>query len=191
VRWGGRDRPVSLPALQVFIGCFGSAGPVSRRTEPFRPDAAIVAELAAGAVLVHEGTGDLLVLHQQDEDRWCFPKGHVDPGESLATAAVREIREETGLTQLRLDGEIAEVSYRFYNPRKGHNVYKSTVYFLARTPERNPHLEPIFDRSEWVSVSAARERMVYDSDRRVLEAAARRLSAAARGPLGSPDSEEK
>jgi 8-oxo-dGTP pyrophosphatase MutT (NUDIX family) len=146
-----------------------------RRSEPFRPDAPIVPELAAGAVLVHETAGDVLLLHQQDEDRWCFPKGHVDADESLTVAAVREIREETGFSTVRLDGELDEVSYRFYDPKKGRNVYKSTVYFLARTPERVPHPEPIFDRCEWVSLDVARERVPFDTDRRVLEAVARRL----------------
>jgi 8-oxo-dGTP pyrophosphatase MutT (NUDIX family) len=149
---------------------------VPRRTELFRPDAPIVPELAAGAVLVHIAKGDLLLLHQRDEDRWCFPKGHVDPGESLAHAAVREIQEETGFHGIELDGELGEVSYRFYDPNKGHNVYKSTVYFIARTPEREPSLEPTFDRSEWVSLATALERVPYDTDRRMLEAARRRLS---------------
>jgi 8-oxo-dGTP pyrophosphatase MutT (NUDIX family) len=147
---------------------------VPRRSEPFRPDAPIAAELAAGAVLVHETEGDLLLLHQQDEDRWCFPKGHVDPGESLAEAAMREIREETGLTTIRLEGELDEVSYRFFDPKKGRNVHKTTVYFLARTPDRNPRLESIFDRFEWVSLSVARARVPFDTDRRVLDALAHR-----------------
>jgi 8-oxo-dGTP pyrophosphatase MutT (NUDIX family) len=119
----------------------------------------------------------VLLLHQTDEDRWCFPKGHVDPGESLSTAAAREIREETGLTSVTLDGELGEVSYRFYNPRKGHNVYKTTVYFLARTPETTAHPEAIFDRYEWVGLPVALERVPYETDRRMLEVLARRLGA--------------
>lgn len=117
----------------------------------------------------------MLLLHQTDEDRWCFPKGHVDPGESLPTAAAREIREETGLTSVTLDGELGEVSYRFYDPQKGRNVYKTTVYFLARTPERSARPEPIFDRFEWVSVPTAIKRVPYDTDRRMLKTLARRL----------------
>lgn len=95
----------------------------------------------------------------------------------MTRAALREIREETGLTALTLLGELGEVSYRFYDPKKGHNVYKSTVYFLARTEERVVHLEPLFDRSEWVDVPTARGRVPFDTDRQILDAAARRLSA--------------
>ena len=63
---------------------------MGKRSEPYRPDAAIVPELAAGAIVVHDPSGEILLLHELEEDRWCFPKGHVDPGESLGAAALRE-----------------------------------------------------------------------------------------------------
>ena len=144
--------------------------------EPYRPDAPIVAELAAGAVIVSDDEHEVLLLHQQDEDRWCFPKGHVDPGESLRESALREIREETGLSAVELDSELGEVSYRFFRRSSGQNVYKSVVYFLARTRERTVRPERIFDRYDWLSVTTALGRIRYDTDRRILEAAAQRLT---------------
>ncbi len=144
--------------------------------EPYRPDAPIVAELAAGAVIVSDDEREVLLLHQRDEDRWCFPKGHVDPGESLREGALREIREETGLSAVELDSELGEVSYRFFRSSSGQNVYKSVVYFLARTRERTVRPEPIFDRFDWVPVTTALDRIRYDTDRRILEAAAQRLT---------------
>ncbi len=151
----------------------GLGGPVPPRSEPYRPTAPIVAELAAGAVLLSESGQETLLLHQRDEDRWCFPKGHVDPGESLAEAALREIREETGLSAVRLGREVDEVSYRFYQPRTQRNVQKTVVYFLAFTPERSAHPEKIFDRAEWLDLAAARDRVKFPTDRRVIEAVLR------------------
>ena len=152
------------------------------KSEPYRPDAAIIAELAAGAVLLDEDSLETLLLHQRDEDRWCFPKGHVDPGESLAEAALREIREETGLSSIRLDAEVAEVSYRFYRPKTRENVHKTTVYFLAFTAERSAHPEKMFDRAEWFDLEAARARVKYPTDRRVIDAALRHRQRTAGTP---------
>ncbi len=128
-------------------------------------------------VLVHRPPGELLLLHQRDEDRWCLPKGHVDPGESLGTAARRETQEETGIAKVELSEELGEVSYRFYRPKDGVNVYKTVVYFLASTEERTAHPEAIFDRYEWTKPEVGVDRVAFATDRRMLEAARRRLSA--------------
>ncbi len=145
------------------------------RGEPFRPDEPVVPELAAGVVLVHEEVRDLLLLHQRDEDRWCLPKGHVDPGESLAATALRETREETGIDAVVLGEELGEVAYRFYRPRDGTNVYKLVVYYLAFTKERAAHPEKTFDRYEWARLPAARARVPFETDRHMIDAAGRRL----------------
>ncbi len=143
---------------------------MTARSAPYRASAPIVAELAAGAVVLSEDGRETLLLHQRDEDRWCFPKGHVDAGESLAAAAVREIREETGLNDVRLGAEVDVVSYRFYRPASNVNVFKTVVYFLGHTRERTVRPERIFDRAEWVDLDRAGKVVKYETDRHVLEA---------------------
>ena len=144
---------------------------MSRSTEPYRPEAPIVPELAAGVVIFGVPDGKVFLLHQADEDRWCLPKGHVDPGESLASAALREVREEAGFEHVELEEELREVAYRFYHPRRALNIHKTVVYFLGRTSERTARLESTFDRSEWVDPAEAVRRAQYSTDREVLEAA--------------------
>lgn len=117
----------------------------------------------------------MLVLHERTEDRWGFPKGHVDPGESLLEAARREIAEEAGLTELDLREEVGEVSYRFYDPRRQLNVFKTSVYFLATTVQTRTTLEPIFDEARWEPVAVARTLVRFETDRRILDAAAKLL----------------
>ena len=155
-----------------------------RTTGPSRADRPAVAEVAAGAVVVEDARGAVLLLHHVDEDRWCLPKGHIEQGESVVDAARREITEETGLATFRLGEEIGEVAYRFYDPRRDLSVFKTTIYFLAFTSETRVRPEPLFDRHEWLEPSAARARVAYDSDREILARAARLLEDRRSG--GSP-----
>ena len=141
----------------------------------YRPDRPIVPEIAAGAVVVHRATGTICLLLYREEQRWALPKGHVDPGESLAATAVREVREETGISELDQRDEVAEVHYRFYDAKRALNVAKSTVYFLAYTPEHELRTEPIFERGEWVEIAEATRRVPFETDRYVLARAAERL----------------
>ena len=142
-----------------------------RTTEAFRAEAPAVAELAAGAVVVDASTREVLLLHHRDEDRWCFPKGHVEAGESIRAAALREVREETGLLHVVIGEEVAESTYRFYDPARRLSVVKTSIYFLGLTTVREVRLEPLFDRHAWVASAAARVRLAYPADQGVLDAA--------------------
>lgn len=136
---------------------------------PYRPGAPMVAELASGAVVVRGGK--VLLLHDHREDRWCLPKGHVDPGESLEEAAIREVREEAGLDGVRLEGELGEVSYRFFSGSRRVNVHKTSVYFLAASSAGAVRTEPIFDRYSWSTFAEALELLRYETDRTTVERA--------------------
>lgn len=49
-------------------------------------------------VVVVNTKGDILLIRRSDNDNWAVPGGAIDIGESLAEAAVRETKEETGIT---------------------------------------------------------------------------------------------
>ncbi|MCI4347956.1 MAG: NUDIX domain-containing protein [Thermoplasmata archaeon] len=148
---------------------------MARGSLPFRADRPAVVELAAGAVVVDSRAHRFLLLHEPTEDRWCFPKGHVEAGESLLGAAKREVAEETGLENLDFRGELGEVTYRFYNPRRDRNVLKTSVYFLALAENGRLKLESTFDEARWEPAAVAASLLRFETDRRMLAAAVNQL----------------
>lgn len=142
---------------------------MKRGTLPFRGDRPARAELAAGGALVDLARSQVLLLHHREEDRWCFPKGHVEPGETVEGAALREVEEETGLKGVGLGPELGLVVYRFYQPKKDRSVVKVVVYFLMPASVRPVRPERIFDQGRWFDIEAAAEVLEFDSDKEVLE----------------------
>lgn len=74
---------------------------------------------AAGGVVWRRGAGamvELAVVHRPRYDDWSFPKGKLDPGETFAQAARREVAEETGL-EVVVGPELPEVRYTDHRGR--------------------------------------------------------------------------
>lgn len=94
-------------------------------------------------------------------------KGHVERDETERETAVREIREETGLTVDFLDGFRQVIAY---SPKPGH--WKEVVFFLARSRGGRITCQPeeVAD-ARFLPFDAAMERLTHPSDRDVLAAA--------------------
>ena len=92
------------------------------------------AERPAARILLLDGTGRILLFRFDPGDRppfWCTPGGAVDPGESYAEAARRELREETGI-ELDCGPEVARRHVEFVTI-EGVPVTADERYFLVRT----------------------------------------------------------
>lgn len=124
---------------------------------------------AAGAVLWRPGTDgapEVAVVHRPRYDDWSLPKGKLDPGETAAHAAAREVLEETGFGCV-LSGFLSRVSYEV--PGAGGGTGKQVDYFIARAGDGHFEVNDEVDDLVWAALPKARELLNYPQDRHVLD----------------------
>ncbi len=107
-------------------------------------------EHAAGIVVYClEGAEPVfLLLKNASHGTWGFPKGHVEPGESEQQAALRELKEETGVEKIFIHpGFRMDDSYSFASDSR--IIDKDVVYFLGRAPSTDIRISKEHSESRW------------------------------------------
>lgn len=108
---------------------------------------------------------------------WDFPKGHLEKGEDDLSAALRELQEETGITDARpLDGFHHEITY-FFRDRKKGLIRKTVVFFLGQTSARDADIVLSHEHEgfKFLSFEAAVKETTYPNARQVLRLAEQKL----------------
>ncbi len=130
-----------------------------------------MAVVAAGAILWRKEKDGLkvLLIHRGRYDDWSWPKGKLDKGEGIAEAAVREIKEETGI-KVSLGPKLFESKYTLANGSK-----KVVHYWSAKVSDKalkKQHFAPDEEVSsfQWVTVADAKKMLTYEHDNDPLDA---------------------
>ncbi len=120
-----------------------------------------------------DGRPEILLL-RHTSGRWMLPKGTIEERETPEEVALREVREETGLSRVRVVADLGEERYSFYW-RADRMYYDKTVrYFLLEflgDEEPRPQAEEGFVACEWVSPDEALARITYKETREVVRRA--------------------
>jgi 8-oxo-dGTP pyrophosphatase MutT (NUDIX family) len=133
-------------------------------------DLPVRAYVAAGGVIVEPDSRQVLVLLRRGrlgpdaKPEIRLPKGHVEPGESHAQAALREVAEEAGLADLEILADLGHQTVEF--DWQGYHYVRQEYYFLmepASAQERGVSEEQ-FER-RWLAWEEALGRMTFDAER--------------------------
>lgn len=131
--------------------------------EPLRTGSTLVQ--AAGGLVLRAGEDDryeVAVVHRPAREDWTFPKGKLEPGETLAECAVREVLEETGLV-CRLGSIVGHVEYRDRKDRP-----KTVTYWTMRVEGGSFSPNAEVDELRWLTFEEAARRLTYERDRELL-----------------------
>ncbi len=133
---------------------------------------------AGGVVFRRDGGEPRILLLRHTGGKWMLPKGTIEEGETPEAVAVREVREETGLSHVRVMADLGEERYYFFW-RSEDTYYDKTVrYFLLEflgVEEARPQAEEGFVACEWVPLDEAIDRIKYKETRDVVRRAKERL----------------
>jgi 8-oxo-dGTP pyrophosphatase MutT (NUDIX family) len=131
---------------------------------------------AAGGVIVRRGTVtsvEVAVVHRPLREDWTFPKGKLEPGESLEECAVREVFEETGF-HCSLGTFVGHTEYRDRKDRP-----KVVAYWVMQVEAGEFAAGAEVDELRWVDLPATAPLLTYQRDLELLPA----IAAAARDLL--------
>jgi 8-oxo-dGTP pyrophosphatase MutT (NUDIX family) len=139
-------------------------------------------EFSAGGVVVRTIRGRIMLAairpRGKKEGIWALPKGNIDPGESPAETAVREVREETGI-EGRLVEKLGDVRYVYTRPG-GLRIFKVVSFFLLRAGrgrigEIDESMRIEVAEARWLPLEEAPRLLAYGGEREMAAKALERL----------------
>lgn len=123
--------------------------------------------ISAGGIVVRSNPNKQILLTIYTHIKGLgFPKGHVEEGETFEQTAIREVTEETGLTELRIVKKL-EVYSKIATERDGTPVEKDIHMYLVKSDKPDFHQEAE-EKYGWFDIDDAVNQMAADEDRNFL-----------------------
>ena len=138
-------------------------------------------EKSAGAIIyrIENNAPHYLLLHYHS-GHWEFAKGHIEEGENPEEAAKREIREETGIKDIKIIPGFKEYSKYFFKKSYGLEgeakknapwVFKLVVFFIAKTDEKDVKISSEHIGFAWLPIEEALKKITYKNAKILLSKA--------------------
>ena len=131
---------------------------------------------SAGIVLFrNDSNKNEFLLLNYPQGHWDFIKGKIEQNETLQETAIRETKEETGISNIKfIDGfeEYVEYDFRF----KNEDIHKKVIFFLAKTSEKKISLSHEHNDYLWLGYNDALKKTTFKNAKNVLSKANEFLS---------------
>jgi 8-oxo-dGTP pyrophosphatase MutT (NUDIX family) len=130
-------------------------------------------EVSSGIILFNEMEKKFLLLNYPSK-HWDFIKGKMEKGETPHETALRETKEETGISDVEfIDGFQEEIEYFFYADNQ--EIHKKVIFFLAKTKTvdvilSHEHLDYI-----WLEFDNALNKITYENAKNLLKKSKKKL----------------
>lgn len=124
---------------------------VENPQEMFDSFRSIYKQIVAAGGLVFNDIGDILAIYRRGH--WDLPKGKLEKNESIEEAAMREVREETGIQNIDLGFHVGK-TYHTYSTKKHKRVLKVSYWYHMNSKdiELTPQAEEDIEKAEWVNL---------------------------------------
>ncbi len=145
----------------------------SSKNKPKQSYARRVDEVSAGGLVIDAtGTKGLLIgrIDAKDVKRerllWSLPKGHIEPGETPEQAAVREVREETGI-ESEIDKSLGVIDFWFM--ASGKRIHKTVHHFLFKEVGGKiaPQVSEV-DDVRWFPLDEIVSKLAYPDEKKLI-----------------------
>ena len=128
-------------------------------------------EKSSGAIIFRkQGNNIFYLLLRYELGHWDFPKGHIEKGETLEETAIRETKEETGISDLKFIKGFKEW-FKYFFKYKGKNIMKIVTFFLAETKTEKIKLSFEHIGYKWLSYEKALDQLTFDNAKDILKKA--------------------
>jgi 8-oxo-dGTP pyrophosphatase MutT (NUDIX family) len=126
-------------------------------------------ESSAGIILFYENSGTkLFLLLHYPSGHWDFVKGRIEKNEQPREAALRETKEETGITDIEfIDGFEERIQYSYQ--LDGKTIRKQVIFFLAKTKTIDIKISDEHTNYLWLDFESAFEKTTYQNAKKLLK----------------------